>query len=75
MSQTAQRQTNQMPAWLMSSGAVIGIVGAIVKKHARISANSSGCCAVSRHLGPLAGRHSVAGRNSVGVGNGRPIGR
>ena len=34
MSQTAQRQTNQMPAWLMSSGAVIGIVGAIVRKHA-----------------------------------------
>jgi voltage-gated potassium channel len=34
MSQTAQRQTNQMPAWLMSSGVVIGIVGAIVKKHA-----------------------------------------
>jgi voltage-gated potassium channel len=34
MSQTVQRQTNQMPAWLMSSGAVIGIVGAIVKKQA-----------------------------------------
>lgn len=34
MSQTVQRQTNQMPAWLMSSGAVVGVVGAIVKKHA-----------------------------------------
>lgn len=29
-----QRQTNQMPAWLMSSSAVVGIVGAILKKHA-----------------------------------------
>jgi voltage-gated potassium channel len=34
MSQTVQRQPNQMPAWLMSSGAVVGIVGAILKKHA-----------------------------------------
>jgi voltage-gated potassium channel len=34
MSQTVQRQTNQMPAWLMSSGAVVGIVGATLKKHA-----------------------------------------
>ena len=34
MSQTVQRQTNQMPAWLMSPGAVVGIVGAILKKHA-----------------------------------------
>ena len=34
MSQTVQRQTNEMPAWLMFSGAVIGIVGAIVRKHA-----------------------------------------
>ena len=34
MSQTVQRQTNQMPAWLMTSGAVAGVVGAIVKKHA-----------------------------------------
>jgi voltage-gated potassium channel len=34
MSRTVQRQTNQMPAWLMSSGAVIGVLGAIVKKHA-----------------------------------------
>ena len=34
MSQTVQRQTNQMPARLMSSGAVVGVVGAIVKKHA-----------------------------------------
>jgi voltage-gated potassium channel len=34
MSQTMQRQTNQMPGWMMSSGAVIGIVGAIVKKQA-----------------------------------------
>ena len=33
MTQAVQPQTNQMPAWLMSSGAV-GIVGAIVKKHA-----------------------------------------
>jgi voltage-gated potassium channel len=32
MSQTVQRETNQMPAWLMSSGAVVGVVGAIVKK-------------------------------------------
>jgi voltage-gated potassium channel len=34
MSEAVQRQRNQMPAWLMSSGAVVGIVGAIVKKHA-----------------------------------------
>jgi voltage-gated potassium channel len=34
MSQNVQRPTNQMPAWLMSSGVVIGIVGAIVKKQA-----------------------------------------
>ena len=34
MSQTVQRQTSQMPAWLMSSGAVVGVLGAIVKKHA-----------------------------------------
>jgi voltage-gated potassium channel len=34
MSQTVQRRANQMPAWLMSSGVVIGIVGAIVKKQA-----------------------------------------
>jgi voltage-gated potassium channel len=34
MSQTVQRQTNQMAAWLMSSSAVVGIVGAILKKHA-----------------------------------------
>jgi voltage-gated potassium channel len=34
MSHTVQRQTNQMPAWLMSPGVVVGIVGAIVKKQA-----------------------------------------
>jgi hypothetical protein len=34
MSQTLQRQTNQMSAWLMFSGVLIGIVGATVKKHA-----------------------------------------
>jgi hypothetical protein len=34
MSQTLPRQTSQVPAWLMFSGVVIGIVGAIVKKHA-----------------------------------------
>ncbi len=34
MSQTLQRQTNQIPAWLMFWGVAIGIVGAIVKKHA-----------------------------------------
>ncbi len=34
MSQTLPRQTNQVPAWLIFSGVVIGIVGAIVKKHA-----------------------------------------
>jgi voltage-gated potassium channel len=34
MTQTVQRQTNQSPAWLMSSGAVVGIVGAILKKPA-----------------------------------------
>src|SRR5215207_5326121 len=34
MTQTVHRQTNQMPAWLISSGAVVGVVGAIVKKHA-----------------------------------------
>jgi hypothetical protein len=34
MSQTMQRQTNQVPAWLVFGGGVIGIVGAIVTKHA-----------------------------------------
>jgi hypothetical protein len=34
MSQTVQRQTNQMPAWLVFWGAAIGVVGAILKKHA-----------------------------------------
>jgi voltage-gated potassium channel len=34
VSQTVQRQTNQTSAWLMSSGAVVGVLGAIVKKHA-----------------------------------------
>jgi voltage-gated potassium channel len=34
MSQSVQRQTNQMPAWLMSSGTVVGVLGAIVKKPA-----------------------------------------
>jgi hypothetical protein len=34
VSQTVQRRTNQTSAWLMSSGAVVGVLGAIVKKHA-----------------------------------------
>jgi hypothetical protein len=34
MSQTLQRPTNQIPAWLVFSGVVIGIVGATVTKHA-----------------------------------------
>jgi len=34
MSQTVQRQTNQTPVWLVFSGVVIGIVGAIMKDHA-----------------------------------------
>jgi len=34
MSQTVQRQTNQIPAWLVFSSVVIGIVGAIMKDHA-----------------------------------------
>jgi hypothetical protein len=34
MSQTMQRQTNQMPVWLVFCGGVIGVVGAIVTKHA-----------------------------------------
>jgi hypothetical protein len=34
MSQTMQRQTNQMPVWLVFCGGVIGIVGAIIKNHA-----------------------------------------
>jgi hypothetical protein len=34
MSQTVQRQTNPIPAWLVFSGVDIGIVGAIVKDHA-----------------------------------------
>jgi hypothetical protein len=34
MSQTLRRQTNQMSAWLVFSGVLIGIVGATVKKHA-----------------------------------------
>jgi hypothetical protein len=34
MSQTMQRQTNPMPVWLVFCGGVIGVVGAIVTKHA-----------------------------------------
>jgi hypothetical protein len=34
MSQTVQRQTNQMPARLVFWGAAIGVAGAILKKHA-----------------------------------------
>jgi hypothetical protein len=34
MSQTLRRQTNQMSAWLVFSGVLIGMVGATVKKHA-----------------------------------------
>jgi hypothetical protein len=34
MSQTLQRPTDQIPAWLVFSGVVIGIVGATVTKHA-----------------------------------------
>jgi hypothetical protein len=34
MSQTLQRPTNQMSAWLVFSGVLIGVVGATVKKHA-----------------------------------------
>jgi hypothetical protein len=34
MSQTLQRQTNQLSAWLVFSGVLIGIAGATVKKHA-----------------------------------------
>jgi hypothetical protein len=34
MSQTLQRQTDQMSVWLLFLGVVIGIVGAIVRKHA-----------------------------------------
>jgi hypothetical protein len=33
VSQTVQRQTNHTSAWLMSFGAVVGVLGAIVKKH------------------------------------------
>jgi hypothetical protein len=34
MSQTLQRPTDPIPAWLVFSGVVIGIVGAAVTKHA-----------------------------------------
>jgi hypothetical protein len=34
MSQTLQRPTDPIPAWLVFSGVVIGIVGATVTKHA-----------------------------------------
>jgi hypothetical protein len=34
MSQSMQRQTNQMPVWLVFCGGVIGVVGAIIKNHA-----------------------------------------
>jgi hypothetical protein len=34
MSQTVQRATNEMSVWLLFAGVVIGIVGAIVRKHA-----------------------------------------
>ena len=34
MSQTLQRPTNQIPAWLVFAGVVIGIAGATVTKHA-----------------------------------------
>ena len=45
-----QRQTNQMPAWLISSN-VLGSLQQSSPKRAEISANSSGFCAVSGHLG------------------------
>jgi hypothetical protein len=35
MSQTLQRSTNRLPAWLVFSGVVIGTVGAAVTKHAK----------------------------------------
>jgi hypothetical protein len=34
MSQTLQRPTNRIPAWLVFTGVVIGTVGATVTKHA-----------------------------------------
>jgi hypothetical protein len=34
MSEAMQRQTGQTPAWLLFSGAAIGVVGASVNKHA-----------------------------------------
>jgi hypothetical protein len=48
MSQTLQRPTNQMSAWLVFSGVAIGIVGATVKSTPRVSANSSGRLAAER---------------------------
>jgi hypothetical protein len=72
MSQTVERQTNQMPAWPMSSGAVVGIVGAIVKKPAEKIRELIGL--LPRPPQTLAGRHSLAGRYSFGAGNRRPIG-
>jgi hypothetical protein len=74
VSQTVQRQTNQTSAWLMSSGAVVGVLGAIVKKHAATIGELIGLRRVGGHLGPLA-VHSPAGLNSDDAGRRRPIGR
>ncbi len=51
MSQTPQRPTNQIPAWLVFSGVVIGIVGATVTKHAED---------VGKFLGALARRTATS---------------
>ena len=75
MSQTVQRQTNQMPAWLMSSGVVIGIVGAIVKKQAENIGELIGLLRSERPTRTARRGPSLAGRYSDTAGNGRPIGR
>ena len=33
MSQVVQRETNQLPDWLVFSGVAVGVIGASAKKH------------------------------------------
>jgi hypothetical protein len=67
MSQTVPRQTNQVPAWLIFSGVVIGIVGAIVKKHAENIAELVGALGSRAATAAAATAHWGMGLLIVGV--------
>jgi hypothetical protein len=70
MSQTLQRPTNQMSAWLVFSGVAIGIVGATVKKHAESVGELFGALGsrtATSHLGTAAPADWGFGLLIVGV--------